>query len=146
MDGLRSSTEIGCLLRRKEISFRLHILCLCGTLYLMRLCGKCGGPNTRKRLLKNTKRKFPSYCMGCHNGYMREWRKTHPLTEMQKKRDTARSYAHEYLKRGHIKRDSCKVCGKKAQMHHPDYDKPTEVEWLCRKHHLALHLNEMASS
>ena len=26
-------------------------------------------------------------------------------------------------------------CGKKAETHHPDYDKPYEIVWLCRQHH-----------
>ena len=26
-------------------------------------------------------------------------------------------------------------CGKKAEAHHPDYDKPYEIVWLCRHHH-----------
>jgi len=31
------------------------------------------------------------------------------------------------------------VCGGKAQMHHDDYDKPTDVRWLCKEHHIELH-------
>jgi hypothetical protein len=25
-------------------------------------------------------------------------------------------------------------------MHHSDYDRPTDVRWLCRKHHLDVHV------
>jgi len=70
---------------------------------------------------------------------MREWRKQHPLTAAQRRKDAVRSYANVYLKRGRLKRERCRVCGKKAEMHHPDYGKPLRVKWLCRKHHLALH-------
>lgn len=34
----------------------------------------------------------------------------------------------------------CEVCGeKKAEGHHPDYDEPLEVSWLCERHHKMLH-------
>lgn len=70
---------------------------------------------------------------------MREWRKDHPLTVEQKRRDNARSYAGVYLRRGRIERQGCEVCGEDAEMHHDDYDKPLEVRWLCRLHHMSHH-------
>jgi hypothetical protein len=75
-----------------------------------------------------------------NRAYMREWRKTHPLTDEQKRKDRCRSYAKVYLKRGKLTREPCVVCGNDAaQMHHPDYGEPLDVVWLCRKHHLDLH-------
>lgn len=43
----------------------------------------------------------------------------------------------------HPKRKRCSVrgCKKKAERHHPDYSKPKEIIWLCRKHHKELHTN-----
>lgn len=71
---------------------------------------------------------------------MREWRKTHPLTVEQSKRDNARSYAGVYKRRGKLVPEPCLSCGStvKVEMHHRDYDKPLEVMWLCRRCHLVL--------
>ena len=67
---------------------------------------------------------------------MREWRKTHPLTAEQRKKDRVRSYAYKYKQRGKLLPKSCFICGaKRVQMHHPDYDRPLFVLWLCRRHH-----------
>ena len=33
----------------------------------------------------------------------------------------------------------CKICGDKAEAHHEDYDKPLEVQWLCKVHHREAH-------
>jgi hypothetical protein len=43
----------------------------------------------------------------------------------------------------HPKRKPCAVegCKRKAERHHPDYSKPKEIVWLCRKHHKELHAN-----
>lgn len=30
-------------------------------------------------------------------------------------------------------------CKKRGERHHFDYNKPTEIIWLCRKHHVELH-------
>jgi hypothetical protein len=75
-----------------------------------------------------------------HAAYMREWRKTHPMNAEQRRKDNCRSYAKEYLKRGHLTREQCALCdANAAEMHHPDYAEPLKVVWLCRKHHLAIH-------
>lgn len=81
------------------------------------------------------------YCHPCHASYMRVWRITHRLTPEQRLKDNARSYAHQYLKRGKIERKPCEVdsCVNWPQMHHDDYSKPLEVRWFCREHHLRLH-------
>lgn len=46
------------------------------------------------------------------------------------------------LRNGEIIRQPCSVCGKKYRVHghHPDYSKPLDVIWLCRKHHKQIHL------
>jgi len=45
--------------------------------------------------------------------------------------------AYYAYKNGIIKKQPCVVCGtkRKVEMHHPDYFKPLEVEWRCKKHH-----------
>ncbi len=75
-----------------------------------------------------------------HAAYMREWRKTHPLTPEQKRKDIARSYAGVYLRRGKLKKQPCAdCCSPESQMHHEDYDKPLDVIWVCRSCHKARH-------
>ncbi len=42
---------------------------------------------------------------------------------------------------GRLIRMPCEVCGTTESIHghHNDYDKPLEVKWLCRTHHILLH-------
>lgn len=76
---------------------------------------------------------------------MRAWRRTHPLTPEQRRRDNCRSYANVYLRRGKIQRGPCVDCGVEpdefgdVEMHHADYSKPLEITWLCRDCHLDRH-------
>ena len=71
---------------------------------------------------------------------MREWRKSHPMTPEQRRKDNCRSYAGVYYRRGLLKKQPCEDCGSKdTQMHHDDYSKPLKVIWLCRGCHLARH-------
>jgi len=81
-----------------------------------------------------------------HRRYMREWRKTHPLTKEQRFKDNCRSYARVYMLRGLLEKQPCEVCGdENSEMHHDDYDFPLAVRWLCRKHHMELHLNDCST-
>lgn len=43
------------------------------------------------------------------------------------------------IRDGELKRQPCFICGNEAQAHHPDYERPLDVTWLCRKHHKAAH-------
>lgn len=83
------------------------------------------------------------HCLACHAAYMRVWRKTHPLSEEQRRRDNCRSYLGVYIRRGKLQRGTCVVCKEGAieraiEAHHADYAKPLVVEWLCRPHHVDL--------
>lgn len=79
-------------------------------------------------------------CLACHAACMRAFRQRTPLTAEQRLKDNVRSYANVYLRRGMLRRLPCAECGDdRAQMHHHDYAKPLEVEWLCRPCHLARH-------
>lgn len=94
-------------------------------------CSNCGNPRD------GTGR----YCLACHALWMRLNRPKHSdLPPAARLRANARAYANVYLRRGKIKREPCKVCAcPDSQMHHPDYSKPLEIEWFCRRHHLDLH-------
>jgi hypothetical protein len=38
-----------------------------------------------------------------------------------------------------LERQPCFICGAKAQAHHPDYNAPLAVSWLCCTHHAQTH-------
>jgi hypothetical protein len=47
------------------------------------------------------------------------------------------------LKRNEIIKTPCVVCGSKiVEAHHEDYNKPLDVVWYCKKHHVELHKNK----
>lgn len=81
------------------------------------------------------------YCKKCHAAYMREWRQSHPLTGDARRKDLSRSIANVYKHRGKLVPCPCETCGseKRIEMHHPDYDKPLDVRWLCRPCHVDHH-------
>jgi hypothetical protein len=54
------------------------------------------------------------------------------------KKYRCRGLSWYYVKRGEIVRTGCEVCGKKAEMHHLNYDDPKNIMWLCRTHHIAI--------
>lgn len=102
----------------------------------MKICSKCRGEHDRDG----------RYCADCHAAYMRHWRRLNPIEGEAKARDTARSYANSYLKRGLIAKLACQACGSpESEMHHPDHELPRHVIWLCRPCHLAWHSHCRAS-
>lgn len=94
-------------------------------------CSRCGQPHTRTG---------QRYCRDCHAAYMREWRKTHPLTEVAREKDMVRSIAGTYKRRGVLVPQPCACGSSDVEMHHPDYDRPLLVVWMCRPCHLNYHV------
>lgn len=79
---------------------------------------------------------------------MRETRPAHgELTDEQRRRANARSMANTYRTRGLLVAEPCFDCGTApASMHHPDYDRPVDVVWLCSSCHKARHRDGRAAS
>lgn len=75
------------------------------------------------------------------NGYHNEekWERENP------KEYKAQKLLRYAVKMRYIKKLPCAVCGRRYSVggHHPDYDKPLEVIWLCALHHKHLHLGKI---
>lgn len=97
---------------------------------MKRTCGNCG--------VKYSGRDH-RYCKPCFAAYMREWRRTHPMSAEQKEKARARSYANTYKRRGLIPVEACECGAPGEEMHHDDYSRPLDVRWFCRPCHLVYH-------
>lgn len=61
--------------------------------------------------------------------------------ERQKIQYLAQQSLHIETRSGRIKKQPCKVCGKKkVHAHHEDYSRPLDVVWFCPKHHSMRHI------
>lgn len=100
-------------------------------------CKRCGiGPRYRYRAGGQSY----SYCRECKREIDREWRKTHPLTDEQRRRQRTRSITGYLRATGRLKPEPCLLCGAtEVQVHHPDYNNPYRVEWLCMPCHIEHH-------
>lgn len=63
----------------------------------------------------------------------RRYRNEHP------NRAKANAAVARALRSGLLRRQPCWVCGGRAVAHHPDYDAPLDVVWLCQVHHTEAH-------
>jgi hypothetical protein len=52
----------------------------------------------------------------------------------------ARNQVSAAIYLGKLKRLPCEICGALAEAHHPNYNKPLEIRWLCLVHHRAEHV------
>ena len=63
-------------------------------------------------------------------GSVKHWKEKYP------ERSKAHKKVFVEIRAGRLKQVKC-FCGiKNTQAHHPDYSKPLEVVWLCKKHHM----------
>lgn len=87
----------------------------------------------RIRAYDTARAKLPHRAKACA-GYARSYRNNFP------NRMRAYSAVSEAIRKGLLTRLPCEVCGaEKAMAHHPTYDLPLAVTWLCQPHHKAAH-------
>jgi hypothetical protein len=64
-----------------------------------------------------------------------KWRAANPI------KVRAHAAVAKALRDGILKRGKCEDCGSfRVEAHHDDYDKPLDVRWLCRRHHVEFHV------
>lgn len=70
-----------------------------------------------------------------HRSSIKKYQSQHP------DRRNCHVTANNHKRVGKIIPEPCRICStnENIQMHHPDYNKPLLVEWLCFEHHIALH-------
>ena len=55
-------------------------------------------------------------------------------------KDTCHNLVAKALREGTLEKEPCFVCGdNKSVAHHPDYNLPLDVVWLCHRDHMKLH-------
>ena len=80
----------------------------------------------------------PAYAES-HQAAAKRWGAKHP------ERRKANIALGNALRDGRLFKTPCQACGEiKVEGHHPDYDQPLDVVWLCGSHHKEVHEMELA--
>jgi hypothetical protein len=81
-----------------------------------------------------------SVCSIDRGAYYAQKKHRAKFPERARARDTLNKMQDErrVSKANLIKKEPCDVCGKDAEAHHHNYDKPLDVVWLCKEHHVML--------
>ena len=136
-----------------------------GDRLIVKRCYKCGIEKDASDYCKDSSNKdgLFSWCKECAAKHHRNWYSV----DVELRRDVRRDYVnnhkseiseydYEYrttnrnkknaqlavknaLCRGDIDKQPCFICGDNAHAHHPDYDRPLDVVWLCPMHHMQTH-------
>jgi hypothetical protein len=97
-----------------------------GKLYYQRRCRKCKYAVSDKEWRKENREKYKA---AVRSGVKR-YRKRYP------KRHNARLRVRSWVAKGKMAHLACQKCGNfLSEMHHPDYNFPLDIWWLCRQHH-----------
>jgi hypothetical protein len=94
----------------------------------------------RKQYVESLKNDDPERYKNMRYSYTKKYR------EKNKQKYKAHRLLDYHISNGDIKREPCFICGSMlSEGHHPDYDFPLSVIWLCDKHHKEEHrrINEI---
>lgn len=65
------------------------------------------------------------------------------MAEKKHEKDKIRFRTIRYLERNCNIERKCQICGEWAEIHHPNYKDNLKINFLCKKHHVALHNFEL---
>ena len=89
----------------------------------------------KRELDKNRKKELRKLGLINKTDEFKKWRAKNPLAYK------AQTLANHFLRKNPAREHSCVICGEaKAHKHHPDYNKPLEVVWVCVSCHQKIHL------
>ncbi|KKM47408.1 hypothetical protein LCGC14_1558560 [marine sediment metagenome] len=75
-------------------------------------------------------------------GYFRDYNTRQYHDPIGHLKMVARLSIHKMKREGLIDQQPCLMCGKQyTEAHHPDYDQPLLIVWLCHSCHIDLHNN-----
>ena len=98
-------------------------------------------PFDKSEWQRQHRKKFPSRARDA----LQDWRTRNPdkITAQNKKdrkKKRAALQVWRAVQAGNLVKLSCQVCGgESVEAHHPDYDKPLDIIWLCKYHHEEIH-------
>lgn len=147
---MRNKICAKCLIVKSLVEFRKNKNLKCGRgSYCKPCCVKIDkeyGDRNREKIRAYNRR---SDVVARHYIQNKEKRKLNPKKHREyiaayyirnKEKVRVRNKFRHLVYTGKIKRKPCEVCGDiSVQGHHPDYNKPLEVIWLCIKHHAEKH-------
>ncbi len=111
-----------------------------------KICSKCKIKKPVRDFYEHKRDVYRSRCKPCHLGDNKEYRSTGYYREYLSSPDIAAKYfARRYLSHAvrdrRISKEPCAFCGaEQVQGHHPDYNQPLLIVWLCITCHRKLHV------
>ena len=106
-------------------------------------CTHCGITKTAGEfgLRRDGRNGRKAYCRECQAARRRAHRMVQYNPGTKEERAKSGSAVFKAIREGLLTRGPCAECGTTARVHghHPDYSRPTEVVWLCSKHHAEEH-------
>ena len=127
-----------CLVQKPMEDFYKHVAMADGRLGK---CKDCTKRDVNEHRLKNleairaydNRRSAQPHRVAARVVNTKEYRAAFP------KRAKANAKVSRAVRAGLLKKQPCWVCGGDAVAHHPDYDRPLDVVWLCQPHHKLAH-------
>lgn len=110
---------------------------------ILKTCSECGEVKPLDSFYRHlrSKDKHQSCCKVCQNGRCYRSGAVPRYQKRNAHKIRAKLLAEKAVKDGLIIMQPCEVCGAtKVEMHHEDYGKPYEVNFLCCLHHNARHM------
>lgn len=104
-------------------------------------CKECTKSDVKKHRVENIKRirEYDKMRSSMPHRIKKQAIITKEYREKFPHRKAANNALNNAVRDGRVKKLPCFVCGEKAVAHHPDYDRPLDVVWLCQPHHKQAH-------